>query len=72
MAQPTPSIPLPRRPDRLWGVEDVADYLGVPVKTLYRWRNQGYGPQGRRIGKHLRYKPDDVVAWVDRLTDPAA
>ena len=22
---------------RLWTVEDVAEYLGIPVKTLYRW-----------------------------------
>ena len=26
---------------RLWTVEDVSTYLGVPVKTLYKWRYQG-------------------------------
>jgi hypothetical protein len=57
---------------RLWAVEDVSDYLGVPVKTLYRWRTTGYGPACRRVGKYLRYKPEDVVAWFDALTDPAA
>jgi hypothetical protein len=24
--------------DRLWSVQDVADYLGIPNKTLYNWR----------------------------------
>lgn len=57
---------------QLWTVEDVADYLGVPVKTVYRWRTVGYGPGGRRVGKYVRYKPEEVIAWFDALTDPAA
>lgn len=53
----------------LWGTQDVADYLGVPVKTVYDWRAKGYGPTGRRVGKHIRYKPDDVEEWFDSLTE---
>jgi predicted DNA-binding transcriptional regulator AlpA len=48
----------------LWGVDDVAEYLGVPVNTLYAWRTKGYGPTGRRIGKYVRYLPTDVEQWV--------
>lgn len=59
--------------DRLWSVEDVAKYLGVPVKTLYVWRTTGYGPKGRRrVGKYVRYKPEDVIAWFEALDDHAA
>jgi predicted site-specific integrase-resolvase len=47
----------------LWTVHDVADYLQVPVQTLYTWRSQGSGPPCGRVGKHLRYDPDEVVAW---------
>jgi excisionase family DNA binding protein len=50
---------------RRWTVEDVAEYLGVPIKTLYKWRCQNYGPTGVRVGKHLRYDPEDVVAWFN-------
>ncbi|WP_405146363.1 helix-turn-helix domain-containing protein [Sphaerisporangium sp. NBC_01403] len=50
--------------DRLWTVNEVAAYLGVPVGTLYQWRCRRIGPPGRRIGKHLRYLPEDVRAWV--------
>ena len=53
---------------KLWTVQDVADYLGVPVTTLYQWRTHGYGPTARRVGKYLRYKPDDVIAWFDAIT----
>ncbi len=52
------------RPERLWTVKDVSDYLGIPVATLYRWRYTGIGPKSRRIGKHLRYVAEDVFAWV--------
>jgi excisionase family DNA binding protein len=51
--------------ERLWTVDDVADYLGVPKQTLYQWRTRGFGPAGSRIGKHVRYNPADVKSWVD-------
>ncbi|MGV9306910.1 helix-turn-helix transcriptional regulator [Nonomuraea sp. NPDC004354] len=50
--------------DRLWTSREVAEFLGVPLGTLYQWRTRGLGPPGRRIGKHLRYLPADVLAWV--------
>jgi len=48
-----------------WTVDDVATYLGVSVKTIYKWRLTGDGPVGARIGKHLRYDPADVAAWFE-------
>ncbi|WP_435820635.1 helix-turn-helix transcriptional regulator [Micromonospora purpureochromogenes] len=50
--------------DELWSVEDVAAFLRVPVETLYRWRKVKYGPPAARIGRHLRYDPTEVRAWV--------
>lgn len=52
---------------KLWGIKDVAEYLGIPEQTLYQWRTKGYGPPGRRVGKYVRYRADDVVEWFDRL-----
>ena len=49
----------------LWSVDDVAEYLRVPVQTLYSWRAKGAGPKARRVGKYLRYRPEDVIAWFD-------
>jgi hypothetical protein len=42
--------------NKLWGVKEVAEYLGVPEQTLYQWRTRTYGPPGRRVGK---YRPAD-------------
>ncbi len=53
---------------KLWTVQDVSEYLGVPVATLYQWRTTGYGPPARKIGKYLRYKPEDVETWLDSIT----
>ena len=51
---------------RLWTAHDVADYLGVPLTTLYQWRYLGTGPTAYRVGRHLRYKPSAVQAWLQR------
>ncbi|MFD2794376.1 helix-turn-helix transcriptional regulator [Promicromonospora vindobonensis] len=53
--------------DRLWSVQDVSAFLGVPVGTLYAWRSEGKGPDSRRIGKYVRYRPEDVRSWFAAL-----
>ena len=50
--------------DKLWGIKDVADYLDIPLQTLYQWRSRGFGPPGVRLGRHVKYRPEDVRAWV--------
>jgi excisionase family DNA binding protein len=56
----------------LWTVQDVAEFLQVPVQTLYSWRARRAGLPARKVGKYLRYRPDDVMRWVDELPDEAA
>ena len=51
-------------PDRLWTVQQVADFLAVPVTTLYQWRYLHTGPAAYRVGRHLRYDPAAVRAWL--------
>jgi excisionase family DNA binding protein len=60
------------RADKLWTVQQLAEYLGVPVATLYQWRSKGYGPVGLRVGKHLRYRPADVERWLSTLDNGVA
>lgn len=57
--------------ERLWGIKEVAEYHGIPEQTIYQWRTKHYGPPGRRIGKHVRFVPDDVRAWVLAQGDEA-
>jgi excisionase family DNA binding protein len=48
----------------LLSTDDVARYLGVPIATLYQWKHKGSGPRSLRVGKHLRYRRDDVENWL--------
>ncbi len=50
-------------------VQEVSDYLQIPVATLYAYRSRGGGPKAARIGKHLRYRRADVDAWIDSKAD---
>jgi predicted DNA-binding transcriptional regulator AlpA len=53
-------------PERLWAPDDVAAFLGVPVATLHQWRYLRTGPRAFKVGRHLRYDPADVAAWLER------
>ncbi|MGW0880982.1 helix-turn-helix domain-containing protein [Streptomyces sp. NPDC002671] len=53
-------------PDRYLTPDDIADMFGVPLETVYQWRRKRTGPPGFRIGKHLRYDPADVRAYVSQ------
>jgi excisionase family DNA binding protein len=53
-----------RKMRRMATPAEVADYLRVPVKTLYQWRYRGSGPRAYRVGRHLRYRWEDVEAWL--------
>lgn len=50
--------------DPLLSIADLAEYLGVPVATIYDWRVDGKGPCGIRVGRHVRFAVSDVVTWI--------
>ena len=49
---------------------ELAEYLGLPVSTIYDWRSNGKGPVGHRFGKHVKFAVSDVAAWVEAQRDP--
>lgn len=51
--------------DPLLSIEELAEYLGVPVATIYDWRVDGKGPCGVRVGRHVKFAQHDVQAWID-------
>ncbi|MDH6224297.1 helix-turn-helix domain-containing protein [Streptomyces sp. MJP52] len=55
----------------LWSAE-AADYLGVCVTTLYRWRRDGIGPACKRHGlRRYAYRITDLDAWMNGDTEDA-
>ncbi|MFD9431512.1 helix-turn-helix domain-containing protein [Streptomyces sp. NPDC060002] len=59
-------------PARYLTPADLADLLGVPVETVYQWRRKQTGPRGFRVGRHLRFDPEDVRVWVESQMERAA
>ena len=51
--------------DQLVTVQELAEYLGVPVATLYQWRHRREGPPGFRVGRHVRYRWSDIQKWIE-------
>jgi excisionase family DNA binding protein len=54
---------------KLLSPAELAEYLDVPLRTVYVWRSVGTGPRGIRVGKHVRYRPADVDRWLDQQAD---
>jgi predicted DNA-binding transcriptional regulator AlpA len=42
---------------------DLAERYTIPIKTVYHWRQTGYGPRGVRFGGHVRYALAEVRRW---------
>ncbi|GGO56722.1 hypothetical protein GCM10012287_50950 [Streptomyces daqingensis] len=59
-------------PERYLTPLDLADLLCVPVETVYQWRRKRTGPRGFRVGRHVRYDPEDVQTWVASQVEEAA
>ena len=60
-------------PEHLLRPNDVAEILGVPVATLYQWRYQQKGPRALRVGRHLRYRQQDLQEYIaGRLLDSSS
>lgn len=49
-------------------VEDLARREGVPVQTIYGWNKTGTGPRFMKIGRYVRYREADVIAWETSRT----
>lgn len=55
-----------RRP--LADAQEIADYLGVPLGTIYRWSSRGGGPRLIKVGRHLKARWADLDSYLDACT----
>ena len=58
---------------RLIDERELAEWLGVSLHTIRRWRYMRPDPEGppvRRIGRSIRYAVADVNEWIDESQDP--
>ena len=43
----------------------LSEYVGIPATTLAQWRWAGTGPAYVKVGRMVRYRREDVEAWLD-------
>ncbi|WP_438029139.1 helix-turn-helix domain-containing protein [Sorangium sp. So ce233] len=48
----------------LFTAADVAVFCAVDLKTIHNWVERGYIKHFRTPGRHLRFQPEDVAAFL--------
>lgn len=49
----------------------LAEITGEGISTLRRRKMLGTGPKALRIGRHIRFHPQDVAEWLSNLRQEA-
>ena len=52
------------------GTRDAAEHLGVTLRTLYRFIDEGHLP-AYKMGRVIRLRSDDVAAFASRDEGPS-
>ena len=55
----------------LWNIDRLADYLGANKNFVYRL-TRDHRIRFVRVGKELRFRPEDVAAYLEAESVPAA
>ncbi|MGQ3551761.1 helix-turn-helix transcriptional regulator [Streptomyces rochei] len=67
--------PKPKPPKGCLWIEGAAEYLGLTLPTLRKWRLLGKGPVGFKVGGYIAYKIADLDGYLDSqyraATEPA-
>jgi hypothetical protein len=53
-----------KRMAELRTIDEAAAWLRVPTETLRYWRKLGRGPKAAKVGKHLRYRDEELRRWL--------
>jgi predicted DNA-binding transcriptional regulator AlpA len=52
------------RPESLLNEHDVANFVGMSLASVRRWRRVGEGPAFLKLNTAVRYRREDLVAWL--------
>ena len=56
--------------EKLFNINELAEYLRVPVSTIYEWRAKGRAPRAHHYGKHLTFAASDARDIVTHSRQP--
>ncbi|MBT5320705.1 MAG: helix-turn-helix domain-containing protein [Chloroflexi bacterium] len=52
-------------------IVQLAEQLGITVNAVHSMRHRGNGPRAIRIGRRLRFLPEDITSWLEQNREPA-
>jgi excisionase family DNA binding protein len=60
------SVPTKESFEPLVDILTIAEYLGVPRKTIYKWVSDRINSKfpSYRIGRHLKFRFSEIEAWL--------
>jgi excisionase family DNA binding protein len=50
--------------DEILTLDEVAAILKISVATIRKWRSEGCGPPGFRVGKYVRFRLSGVEQFI--------
>jgi excisionase family DNA binding protein len=53
----------------LLSTDEVCRHLGITKATFYQQRTKGTGVRGVKVGRHLRFRQQDLDAWIEAHLD---
>jgi excisionase family DNA binding protein len=53
-------------------IDELAAELRVPTASARYWRHAGTGPRSIKVGRHVRYRREDVDAWLEACSSGRA
>jgi excisionase family DNA binding protein len=56
--------PMENRLPEIMTIEEVAEYLRVPVSSLYKLAQQGKIPASK-VGRHWRFRREFIDRWIN-------
>lgn len=53
-------------PDELLNIAQAAVIVDVSIDTLRRWAAKGCGPPHLRVGRAIKFRRGELLAWLDK------
>ena len=53
---------------KLLTTQDLETMTGIPARTFDQYAYRGIGPEYVKLGRHRRYRPEAIEAWVNANT----
>ena len=54
---------MPHEPSDIMTIEEVADYLRIPISSVYKLAQEGRIP-AQKVGRHWRFHRPTITQWI--------